>query len=226
MEVLPYQSQTLLEVAYNALKSDIARNVLKQGQKINIKDLSERYGISETPLKQALNRLVSEELVVSIPRKGMRVREVKFEEIAELFEIRYMFETFFIQKILSHIRKNPPVLGEFRAILKEHENTIKKVSDIKEYYKNYAVDKKFHQLYMRCVENRVVEKQYNSLRIHGYIDYVYQKQEMGQMVTGMEEHKLIYMDLEAQDAQALAKDIKKHIENVKIRIYKILIEAG
>jgi DNA-binding GntR family transcriptional regulator len=224
MDVAYCPPQTLVEITYNALKSDIAKNILEQGQKINIRELSERYQISETPIKQALNRLVSEELVVSIPRKGMKVREVKLEEIEELFEIRYMFETFFIKKIINHVQKNPAVLNEFCVNLKEHENTIKKVSDIEEYYNNYEIDRKFHQLYMKCSENKVVEKLYNNLKIHGYINYVYGKQEMGQMIKGMEEHKLIYKALEAYDADELRKEIKTHIENAKIRVHKILMK--
>jgi DNA-binding GntR family transcriptional regulator len=91
---------------------------LSKDKKLILESL-ERYKISETPIKQALNRLVSEDLVVSIPRKGMKVREVKLEELEEQFEMRYMFETFFIKKIINHVQKNPVVLNEFRVILKE-----------------------------------------------------------------------------------------------------------
>jgi 2-deoxy-D-gluconate 3-dehydrogenase len=49
----------------------------------------------------------------------MKVREVKLKELEEQFEMRYMFETFFIKKIINHVQKNPVVLNEFRVILKE-----------------------------------------------------------------------------------------------------------
>ncbi|MCX8011744.1 MAG: GntR family transcriptional regulator, partial [Desulfobacterota bacterium] len=70
---LPYQPQSLVEIAYKALKKDITERVLAPGQKIIIREINERYGISETPIKQALNRLIAEGLVESIPRRGVRV---------------------------------------------------------------------------------------------------------------------------------------------------------
>ena len=54
---------TLVDKAYERIKADFARGALAPGEKIIFRDLVERYGISETPIKQALNRMVTEGLV-------------------------------------------------------------------------------------------------------------------------------------------------------------------
>lgn len=51
MDTMHYQTQTLVEVAYKALKKDITERTLIPGKKIVLRELSERYGISETPIK-------------------------------------------------------------------------------------------------------------------------------------------------------------------------------
>lgn len=76
---------TLVESAYNHLKADIISSYLKPDEKINLKDLSQRYQVSETPIKQALNRLISEGLIISVPRKGMWVHRISSEEANDIF---------------------------------------------------------------------------------------------------------------------------------------------
>lgn len=224
MDTLHYQSQTLLEFAYKALKNDIIKNTLKPGQKIILRELSERYGISETPIKQALNRLVSEGLVESIPRKGMKVRVVKWEEIDNLFEIRYMIETFYIKNVIKYVKENPAVLDKFLSIMNEHESVTQKISDINEYYRNYYLDGKFHQLYIKCAGNKGTEQIYNNLGAHGYMYYVYGRQEISEMIKGVEEHRKIYNAMVAYDENEMKRCIEVHIENAKTKIYHAFIK--
>ena len=63
-------SDTLVDVAYHKIRKDIIDEYLPAGQKINLSDLCARYGVSPTPIKQALNRLMAEGLVENIPRRA------------------------------------------------------------------------------------------------------------------------------------------------------------
>lgn len=78
-------SNTLVDVAYHNIRKDIIEEYLPAGQKINLSDLCTRYGVSPTPIKQALNRLMAEGLVENIPRKGCRVRPFNWSELDEIF---------------------------------------------------------------------------------------------------------------------------------------------
>jgi DNA-binding GntR family transcriptional regulator len=214
-----YQTPTLLEVAYKSLKSDIMKNKFIQGQKIVSRELVERYGISETPIKQALNRLVSEGLVESIPRKGMRVRRVKREDIENLFEIRYMIETFFIKNIISHVNKNPLVLEKFFSIIQKHENILQNMRDIEDYDQFYILDSEFHRLYIQCAGNKKIVQIYDNLGTYSCMYFVYGKYNV---INGKEEHKLIYEALKGQNEDELKKCIELHIKNAKKKILEAL----
>ena len=51
-------NDTLVDLAYRSIRRDIIEEVLSAGEKINLPLLCQRYGVSPTPIKQALNRLM------------------------------------------------------------------------------------------------------------------------------------------------------------------------
>ena len=55
-----FDNPLLVDLAYGQIKKDILTKQLVPGRKIVVHDLSQRYQISETPIKQALNRLITE----------------------------------------------------------------------------------------------------------------------------------------------------------------------
>ena len=82
----------LTDRVYNRLKEMIQNGELEPGQKIVQEKLSEKLGISRSPLLKALQRLEHEFLVESIPRRGMYVKKMNPEEILDIFYVREVFE--------------------------------------------------------------------------------------------------------------------------------------
>lgn len=221
MDLKQYQLQTLVEVAYEALKKDITERLLAPGEKIILRKLSERYGISATPIKQALNRLIAEGVVESTPRKGIRVRVITGEEIAELMDIRLMIETYYIQRVIQTFNEGP-WREKFQKNLREQVRIIEHVANIDDYFKYYNLDFEFHLLYIKCCKNKKILQIYNSLGTHGYSFYVYRKQEKESLVAGVKEHENIYNALTAQDGDLLRKCIEIHIVNAKNKVLQML----
>lgn len=221
MDFKQYQTPTLVEVAYKALKKDITERILVPGEKIILREVNERYGISATPIKQALNRLIAEGLVESTPRKGVRVRVVKWEEIAELMDIRLMIETYYITQVIQNLKDDSTVKEKFLKSLTEQMRCIEHISDLDDYFKYYNLDSEFHRLYIKCCKNKRILQIYNSLGIHTYAFYVYGKQEKEGLVAGVKEHENIYNALVAQDENELRKCIEIHITNAKNKVYQM-----
>jgi DNA-binding GntR family transcriptional regulator len=219
MDVAQYQSRTLVEAAYKALKSDITRCVLPPGKKVIIRELVERYGVSETPIKQALNRLVTEGLVESIPRRGMKVRMVEWEEIVETLDLRYMIESYSIPGAIAHLRKEPSVFARMEALILEHESAAPLISDIEEYYRNYRIDAEFHRLFVSAAGNRKTTQLYAGLGTHGYMYYVFGRQRTSEMLDGVAEHRDILDALEAFDPCETEQRVRIHIDNAKMKLH-------
>ncbi len=78
--------------AANAIRDLIATGHLGEGQRINEVHLAERLGVSRTPLREALNRLAAEGVLVVKPKRGMFVRPLTLEEFDQIYAIRPLIE--------------------------------------------------------------------------------------------------------------------------------------
>ena len=90
---------TLADSVEEQLRKAIITGEIQQGERINIKDLTVKYGVSETPLRTALNRLVAENLIDNYPRQGMVVKPINIERARETFELRCMMELYYADKM-------------------------------------------------------------------------------------------------------------------------------
>src|SRR3990172_5019394 len=79
---------TLASSVYERLRQDVLTGELLPGHKLRIDALRLRYGVGASPVREALNRLVSEGLVTLEDQKGFRVAPVSLDELRELTHTR------------------------------------------------------------------------------------------------------------------------------------------
>ncbi|PSJ63978.1 GntR family transcriptional regulator [Pseudaminobacter soli (ex Li et al. 2025)] len=84
---------TLAEKAYDALRHDIIRGELAPGRPLRLADLSERYDMGFSPLREALNRLQAERLVTAESLRGFRVAPLSLDELHDATSLRILIET-------------------------------------------------------------------------------------------------------------------------------------
>jgi GntR family carbon starvation induced transcriptional regulator len=83
---------TLSESAYQRLRADIVAGVLEAGKPLRLEALRQRYGLSFSPLREALMRLQSERLVLSTALRGFSVAPLSRAEIRDATETRILIE--------------------------------------------------------------------------------------------------------------------------------------
>lgn len=88
--------------AWDRLRNDIISGVLPAGSRLRIAALSDTYGLSASPLREALNRLSSEGLVRSEERRGFFVPPADPRELRELTDLRKLVETDAIRRSMIH----------------------------------------------------------------------------------------------------------------------------
>lgn len=76
---------TLSEQIYQILRSDIVTGRVAMGQKLTLKVLQERFGVSSTPIREALTRLSEDELVAYDSNIGVKVISLTEEDLRELY---------------------------------------------------------------------------------------------------------------------------------------------
>ncbi|HDQ13826.1 MAG TPA: GntR family transcriptional regulator, partial [Sediminispirochaeta sp.] len=80
------------ELVYEKLRSQIIACQLQPGEPINEAEFAERFGVSKTPIREAIRQLDREGLVDSIPGRGSIISYISSGDIYETFEIREIIE--------------------------------------------------------------------------------------------------------------------------------------
>ena len=76
------------------------------GQKLHHQELSERLGVSRTPVREALTRLVQEGYVSFLPNRGFTCKEIRLQEAEELYELREALEAFAVEKAIDQLTES------------------------------------------------------------------------------------------------------------------------
>src|SRR4249919_1043662 len=96
-------SENLSARVYNQIKHLILCNEIMPGQKLHHQQLSERLGVSRTPVREALTRLVQEGYVSFLPNRGFTCKEIRLQEAEELYEVREALEAFAVERALRSL---------------------------------------------------------------------------------------------------------------------------
>jgi DNA-binding GntR family transcriptional regulator len=78
---------------YEAVRSELLNAVLAPGEKLKLVELSSRFGVSQSVMREALTRLTEQGLVVSTPQRGFRVLELSIDDMEDLSHLRVEMES-------------------------------------------------------------------------------------------------------------------------------------
>jgi DNA-binding GntR family transcriptional regulator len=90
-------------VVAGALKQQIARWQLPDGHRLTEAALSAEFGVSRSPVREALRLLAAEGYVEILPRAGYRVRQPSLEGIEDLYELRLALELMVVEKLCVRV---------------------------------------------------------------------------------------------------------------------------
>ena len=209
------QPTLIVDQIHADIKERIIQGCLKPDQKLSVRELCEYYNVSDTPIKQALNRLVSERFVTSLPRRGMRVRCITKRDIHESIEARKMVELFAIPFAIAKASSDPDFLRALEANLQQDEQLLLELENAGHYsekaMEELSVSLEFHRLFVSCVENSIILESYHNIVNHQHVYYQHRKDKSRAMAASLNEHKQIFACLKAGDETALRASILNHL---------------
>jgi DNA-binding GntR family transcriptional regulator len=97
------RTENLSGQVYSQIKTLILCNEILPGQKLHHQELSERLGVSRTPVREALTRLVQEGYVSLLPNRGFICKEIRLQEADELYQLREALEAFAVEKAIENL---------------------------------------------------------------------------------------------------------------------------
>lgn len=123
------QGGSLIEVALMQMKKAIICCELAPGEKLKVAELSQSYGLSSSPIREALNRLAQEGIVEANENKGFRVARLSVEDFKQITQLRKLLECEALAEAIRHGDDawEADVLGAFHR-LKVVEKRLRSVS--------------------------------------------------------------------------------------------------
>lgn len=220
------ESTPIVDQVYRDIKRRIITGDLEPDSKLNVRSLCEYYNISDTPLKQALNRLVSDRLVVPLPRRGMRVIKWTSKDIHEAIEARIMIETFAVPAAIKASKKSSSIIKSLEKNLDEDEKLIRN-TNISSYsedsQKELELSMAFHLIIVRSLGNDTITELYENIANHRYVYYQSGSNKTNQALASVNEHRQIFERLKAGDEEGMKASIIAHL---KAREYDVSSVSG
>lgn len=187
------------------LEQMILTGALGDGARLDEVSLSERFGCSRTPLREALQALAASGLVQLIPRRGAFVRHPPFEEVVEMFEVMAELEA--LCGRLAARRVTPQLIEAIRKTVVACEQAVEdKDSD-----RYYAENERFHHLLYDAAGNGFLATE--AIRLHRRLKPFrrMQLQVRGRMAQSLSEHRQVLAALECGDGEVAADALRDHV---------------
>ena len=201
----PIQTQSINDQFYNYIKNEILEGSLKPGNQIDIESLVREFGISRSPIKTAIDKLVGEGFLVIRPRKGTFVTHIEPKELLEYLEIRFLIESYILEK---SFKRYGSVIDKLKSTNSAALKAAKK-GDYKEFMEQ---DRGFHRLIILQSKNRKLIAMYDQMHVYTSITLsLYRRPDRTErMFGGVNEHLQIITAIESGNVRKAVSEIKKH----------------
>lgn len=204
--IVDEKSFSLEEKAFLTLQEEILSGVLKKGEALTENTLSERLGVSRTPIRGALHRLAEDGLVKIVPNRGAVVIGIDRQDLIDIYNVRKRLEGLASRSAAKNISETE--LRELRNSVELAEFYIEKkdAEHIKE------LDTAFHQTIYKASGNRQLEKILTEL--HRKIK-TYRKLSLsvsGRLEYSAKEHRQILSAIESGNGELADELTSNHIE--------------
>ena len=195
----------------DSLEQRIVEGELGNGKRLDETELSSFYGVSRTPVREALQRLAESGLAEHLPRRGTFVRSPSLSQLVEMFEVMAELECMAIR-----LAARRATADDIDALEKDNETCRAAVAanDTKKYYE---VNARLHGRIYQMSGNGFLASE--ARRLHDRLRPFrrLQLRVRGRMEESMAEHDIILAALRDGNADRAMETMKKHITIVGVR---------
>jgi len=200
------QDKPIREIVYECLRENIIKGVIPVGERIVEKVFADKLNISRTPVRDALRRLEMEELVKSIPGKGIVVKKITVEEVMEIYKIRANLEVLAAVEAMENITP-----GEIKKIqelldLAEEMNNQGNVKEVVRLFAEFNAEI-YEASRIKRLPN-MISKHSEYLKRFGDISMSENKRRE----KGLKEHREILNAIAEKNYKDIDEIIKRHLQ--------------
>jgi DNA-binding GntR family transcriptional regulator len=216
---MEYKTISLADRVFDQLEHNILNGTYARGEIISEKRLTAELGVSRTPIREALNRLMAEDLIEE-STNGTVVLGMTFDDVSDIYEVKRRVEVLATRRAAEHITDEQ--LADMKEIIEKQEfyaqkNDTDKVRDL---------DTEFHDLLYVASKSRVLKRILQPLH-HKLMRYrkASLEQTEKRLVESIAEHHQIMDALADHDGDKVETLMQMHIEHAYkgvLQSYEIL----
>lgn len=211
------------ELIYQFMRDIIIRRKLPAGAHLVEDDLARILNASRTPVREALRKLESENLVKHHRRRGVEVRQLSSKEAADIYDVCMILEGYAARLVAESI--NQDVVDKLQTLLGKMREAI----DMQDRDREMRLHQTFHFTIYEACKNKRVER---LLKLHN--DYIqlfraYSLEAAGRVKHSLEEHEQLLRAFELQDGDLAEKRARAHLSVSKeafLQQWRITLEKN
>ena len=205
MAVVSLTPKALYEEVAELLRQRIFDRELVPGSWIDELKLAQEYGISRTPLREALKVLATEGLVTMKVRRGAYVTEVNEKDLTDVYHLLSLLESDAAGVVASQATADQ--LQDLQALHDELE----KAGDNRERF--FEINEKFHMRLLEVADNRWRDQMVADLRKVMKLNRHNSLLKAGRIEESLAEHRAIMQALNLRNAPSAVERMREHFAN-------------
>jgi GntR family transcriptional regulator, rspAB operon transcriptional repressor len=202
-------SESLRDVAYKAIKHRIITCVFKPGDYLNEAYISTVLRLGRTPVHQAIDRLVLDGLVEVIPRKGVIVRPVSFDEVMQIVETRLHIEPWGVRLAAERAVDKDIAAMEDVLVRAEHATAAHDIEQM------MLLDREFHVTLARATRNDVLAEILRKLHERSLRFWFISLVDASHHGEVHVEHQSVVQAIKDRNLDAAESAMRSHIESFR-----------
>ena len=215
----------LTERTYQTLKQLIVTRAIPAGGKVTAEGLSQRFGVSRTTVKGAIDQLASEGLVEVRPQVGTFVRGLSAKDVCDAWDVRVMIEVTAVRRGVA--AATPAQRAELVSLVEDMTPLVREREYVQQTYeRSVAVNKRFHELIVETAGNSYLESIYRQLGAHFHIANYRSRVGLRRADLGLAEHRAIAEAYARRDADAAAVTLLRHVERSRDVVLEAVATLG
>ncbi|GAA4356227.1 GntR family transcriptional regulator [Variovorax defluvii] len=209
MSAVTLTPRALYEEVAELLRQRIFNRDLEPGAWIDELKLAEEYGISRTPLREALKVLAAEGLVTMKVRRGAYVTEVSEKDLADVYHLLSLLESDAVGVVAE--RATPAQLAELESLHAELEAAAQPGQVDRAQF--FAINERFHMQVMAIADNRWRDQMVADLRKVMKLNRHNSLFKAGRITESLQEHRAVMAAIKARDPAAAMARMREHFRN-------------
>ncbi|WP_368650175.1 GntR family transcriptional regulator [Bacillus inaquosorum] len=205
---------------YNQLKKMIFNGTFKPGERINETQLAKSFGVSRSPIREAMRLLEKDGLLKADDRNGFSITSLTAKDVDEIYKIRIPLEQLAVELVIDEASEE-----ELAILEKQLEETEKAIHNGTEDTEIISLNQKFHEMLVDFSHNRHLKNLLEHVNDLIHFCRILNYTGDNRAETILSEHRKIFEEVKKKNKEAAKQYVMAHFNHDCEHLKRVLEEG-